>query len=90
MFSNLSMNYYLITVYFSNSYFFNPPGLPDDGNAHRFHIPRAFILALTDPPFLFINYYRAPIAQLDRVPDYESVGRVFESPWARQKIKGLA
>jgi hypothetical protein len=24
----------------------------------------------------------APIAQLDRVTDYESVGRVFESPWA--------
>lgn len=26
----------------------------------------------------------APIAQLDRVTDYESVGRVFESPWAHQ------
>ena len=26
----------------------------------------------------------APMAQLDRVTDYESVGRVFESPWAHQ------
>ena len=25
----------------------------------------------------------APIAQLDRAPDFESVGREFESPWAR-------
>ena len=25
----------------------------------------------------------APIAQLDRAPDYESVGRPFESGWAR-------
>ncbi len=32
----------------------------------------------------------APIAQPDRAPDFESVGREFESPWARQKIKGLA
>ena len=35
----------------------------------------------------------APIAQLDRVPDYESVGRVFESPWARQEnqeVSGIA
>jgi hypothetical protein len=26
----------------------------------------------------------APIAQMDRASDYESAGRVFESPWARQ------
>jgi hypothetical protein len=26
--------------------------------------------------------YCAPIAQLDRASDYESEGRVFESPWA--------
>jgi hypothetical protein len=32
----------------------------------------------------FISCLGAPIAQLDRAPDYESVGRVFESPWARQ------
>jgi hypothetical protein len=25
----------------------------------------------------------APIAQMDRASDYESAGRVFESPWAR-------
>jgi hypothetical protein len=34
----------------------------------------------------------APIAQLDRVTDYESVGRVFESPWAHHfalKLYGL-
>ena len=28
----------------------------------------------------------APIAQLDRAPDFESVGREFESPWARQNM----
>ena len=27
----------------------------------------------------------APIAQMDRASDYESAGRVFESPWARQQ-----
>jgi hypothetical protein len=32
------------------------------------------------------THNNAPIAQLDRVTDYESVGRVFESPWAHQKI----
>ena len=32
----------------------------------------------------------APIAQLDRVPDYESVGRVFESPWARLENQGVS
>ncbi len=31
----------------------------------------------------------APIAQMDRVTDYESVGRVFESPWAHLNNKGL-
>jgi hypothetical protein len=31
----------------------------------------------------------APIAQLDRVPDYESVGRRFESSWAHQENQGL-
>ncbi len=32
-----------------------------------------------------IRYNRtdAPIAQLDRAPDFESVGRGFESLWAR-------
>jgi hypothetical protein len=30
----------------------------------------------------------APIAQLDRAPDYESGGRRFESYWAHHKIKG--
>ncbi len=29
----------------------------------------------------------APVAQLDRVPDYESVGRRFESCRVRQKIQ---
>ena len=33
-------------------------------------------------------FNHAPIAQLDRVTDYESVGRRFESCWARQKITG--
>ena len=27
---------------------------------------------------------------MDRASDYESAGRVFESPWARHKIKGLS
>ena len=31
----------------------------------------------------------APVAQLDRAPDFESVGRGFESLRARQNIKGL-
>ncbi len=32
----------------------------------------------------------APVAQLDRAPDFESVGRPFESGRAYHKIKGLA
>jgi hypothetical protein len=35
------------------------------------------------------NIYDAPMAQLDRAPDYESGCRKFESCWAHQKIKGL-
>jgi hypothetical protein len=42
-----------------------------------------------DDFLLQIKVRFAPIAQLDRVPDYESVGRVFESPWARKEINGL-
>ena len=30
------------------------------------------------------SYDKAPIAQLDRVTDYESAGCPFESGWARQ------
>ena len=33
---------------------------------------------------------RAPVAQLDRAPDFESVGRRFESCRARQRRKELA
>ena len=36
-----------------------------------------------------LKRFGAPIAQLDRAPDYESVGRVFESPWARQLFQGV-
>jgi hypothetical protein len=32
---------------------------------------------------------RAPIAQLDRAIDYESIGREFESLWAHHKINNL-
>ena len=32
---------------------------------------------------------RAPIAQMDRASDYESAGRVFESPWARHLFNNL-
>ena len=32
----------------------------------------------------------APVAQLDRAPDFESVGRGFESLRARHNIKGLS
>jgi hypothetical protein len=41
---------------------------------------------LSDCPKLDIlkSHFVAPIAQLDRVTDYESVGRKFESCWARQ------
>ncbi len=33
-------------------------------------------------PYLRIPHKSAPIAQLDRVPDFESVGCKFESCWA--------
>jgi hypothetical protein len=46
-----------------------------------------FILALRRNPVLQErpSNKRAPVAQLDRVPDYESVGRRFESCRARQE-----
>jgi hypothetical protein len=34
-----------------------------------------------------LSFIYAPIAQLDRVTDYESVGRRFESCWAHQPQK---
>jgi hypothetical protein len=34
--------------------------------------------------FCYKNKILAPIAQMDRVTDYESAGRPFESGWARQ------
>ena len=34
------------------------------------------------------NQPDAPIAQMDRAPDFESVGRGFESLWARFPLKG--
>jgi hypothetical protein len=40
--------------------------------------PYDFIL-----PYGIILFLNAPIAQLDRASDYESVGRGFESSWAR-------
>ena len=40
----------------------------------------------THPIFRIGNY--APVAQLDRVADFESVGRRFESYRARQKKEG--
>ena len=47
-------------------------------------IPQSELPRLLSGRFLAKNQAKfAPIAQLDRVPDYESVGRVFESPWAR-------
>ncbi len=45
-------------------------------------------LTKPSPPDILIKEFGAPIAQLDRAPDYESVGRVFESPWARQYFDG--
>ena len=39
-------------------------------------------------PILTLRH--APVAQLDRAPDFESVGRRFESCRACHKIKGLA
>ena len=35
-----------------------------------------------------LPYLEAPIAQLDRAPDFESVGREFESPWAHHDKAG--
>ena len=32
-----------------------------------------------------LRFFYAPIAQLDRAPDFESVGRRFEPCWARQE-----
>ena len=43
------------------------------------------MLSFLGPNMLFS--IRAPIAQLDRVTDYESVGRRFESCWAHQPQK---
>ena len=34
-----------------------------------------------------LKIIKAPMAQLDRAPDYESGCRKFESCWAHQKIK---
>jgi hypothetical protein len=46
--------------------------------------------SLTIRPHLHRNrLLDAPVAQLDRVPDYESVGRMFESCRAHHEIKGL-
>ena len=39
------------------------------------------------PILLTLQSSPAPVAQLDRVPDYESGGQVFESPRARQTEK---
>ena len=36
------------------------------------------------PCYFRLDGFGAPIAQLDRAPDYESVGRRFKSCWARQ------
>ena len=36
------------------------------------------------------HFPHAPIAQLDRASDYESEGRVFESPWAHLKFRLMA
>jgi hypothetical protein len=52
--------------------------------------PRPYIGIDRTGLYDYILNTRAPIAQLDRVPDYESVGRVFESPWARQRIQGVS
>ena len=38
---------------------------------------------------LFLSIRDAPVAQLDRVPDYESVGRKFESCRAHQLNQGV-
>ncbi len=38
------------------------------------------------PSWLYSLGKRAPIAQLDRAPDFESVGRRFESYWVYKSI----
>mgnify|MGYP007044820231 CR=1 FL=1 len=40
-------------------------------------------------PAAFWGIAKAPVAQLDRAPDFESVGRTFESCRARQIYQGL-
>ena len=42
------------------------------------------------PARVEVFFSRAPVAQLDRVPDYESVGRRFESCRAHQKFQWVA
>ncbi len=57
---------------------------------HKLILPRRFgkIYMLKNNQTV-VTDQRALIAQLDRAPDYESVGRRFESCWARQKTQGV-
>ena len=41
------------------------------------------------PKKAFWGIAKAPVAQLDRAPDFESVGRTFESCRARQLYQGV-
>ena len=47
-------------------------------------------LTFYEKKYIYYRCLHAPLAQLDRVTDYESVGQVFESPRARQKIQALS
>jgi hypothetical protein len=41
-------------------------------------------------PFILLCLHGAPLAQLDRATDYESVGRAFESPGAHHPANDMA
>ena len=47
-----------------------------------------FIIPLQNTQSILQRYCFAPVAQLDRAPDFESVGRPFESGRAYQKEVG--
>jgi hypothetical protein len=55
-----------------------------EGEKHRGIHSGNFALALRRRPLLVLALLFAPIAQLDRAPDYESGGCRFDSCWVRQ------
>ncbi len=64
------------------------PGCGPGGRGFKsHHSPHKKIKGHCNTAMAFVPF--APVAQLDRAPDFESVGRPFESGRAYQDIKGL-